>query len=369
MSVNYGIMRMKKITNLGAMQGIANHNFRKKIDMKSLQHIGEKNIITYIGSGSYTTDFEEAKKLHTIDGKLPQIQKNCCYGWDIVLTATSLNGVDLKEWVEKNMLWLGKTFGVKNVRSLVLHADEKTPHLHGYITPFHYSEKLQRYVLGVKHWTGGFAKMRQLQDSYYESVSSHFGFARGVPVEESKAKHIQPSEYRISNQNKNRDFLKWFNGLDNNGRRNWILKARSKLEQLDENAYNYKYYKSKLEEIKKANPLLLCGIRELLGNSNEHIFDIKQPFDIYTTSYPGKGMTYHIKNANNINAITKTAFSLGALFGAILTTGSDKQLNNNMTLIDFYMRVCNLDFEQAQIVASNPESEMAKEIMSNVISK
>lgn len=364
MSVNYGIMRMQKISNLGAMQGIANHNFRKKMDMKSLQHIGKKRIIEFVGSGSYVTDFEEAKKLHTVKGKGPHIQKNCCYGWDIVLTATSLNGVDLKEWVEKNMLWLGKTFGVKNVRSLVLHADEKTPHLHGYVTPFHYSDKMHRYVLGAKHWTGGFNKMRQLQDSYYEDVSSHFGFARGVPVEESHNTHVQPETFRKQKESERKSFMEWFDNLSDEDRQNWLLNAQARLKVLDANSKTFEYYRKKLNEIEKEHPKLLVGMRAYLNNSQLSILKPTQPFNVIETSHPTKGISHQVTDANP-RALIQTAFCLGAIMGAMIATGSDKQPSheNPMSLIDFYMRAWELSFEEAQIVAKDPESEKAKKIM------
>lgn len=360
---------MQKITNLGGMTGIAKHNTRSDREMKSVQHTDpSKPPQIILGTGDYRKEYEESLKAHTINGKSPRVQKNCCYGWDVVTTLTdsaTLGDVDGKnKWLQKTYDWMGKTFGYNNVRTAIVHNDEKSFHCHWFITPFHLNEKRDRYVSGASHWTDGTAKMRTLQNSYYDEVSQHFGLARGTIG--SKTKHVQPEAYRKSKEKKRKSFIEWFNNKSPSERTDWILKAFDKLDELDTNTNTFKYYQSKLEEVQKNFPDLTYGLGEIFktfdiqnGGAKKMLFDIQQPFELEMKARPGK-LDWKVNNIQP--TVLQTAFSIGAIMGAMFATGADKQPSNNMSLIDFYMKVLHLDFSDAEELAKGNE-EVKKKVL------
>lgn len=352
MAQKYGIMRMMKINNFGGLRGISDHNSRACYDMKSLQHILVKNKdkpVKLRGTGNYAEDYKEAIQKHTVNGKEPIIKKRAVLGWDIVLTATDFENIDNTEWFVANMNWLKKTFGEDNVQTAVFHLDETTPHIHCFVTPFHYSKKMCRYISGAKHWTGGPAAMRELQDSYYESVSKQFGLARGEAVEQTHAKHTEPQVFREvqkkTYEKKRRSFEEWWAPLSPVEKFEWALKAHLRLEELDQNDKRYSYFKSNLEKIKKSNPQLMEDFERIFSNiDNQEMIMLSDP--ITRDSKTGQA---------KVDGLTgmATSFKLGAMFGAFfgLAANDEQAQFGGMNLIDFYMKVLGLDMDQAKKLA------------------
>ena len=346
-------MRMMKINNLGGLKGISDHNSRVDPDMKSLQHILDKNEdkpVKIRGTGNYAEDYKEAIQKHTVNGKKPIIKKRAVLGWDIVLTATDFENIDNTKWFVANMNWLKKTFGEDNVQTAVFHLDETTPHIHCFVTPFHYSEKMGRYISGAKHWTGGPAAMRELQDSYYESVSKQFGLARGEAVEQTHAKHTEPQVFREAQkktyEKKRRSFEEWWSNQTTKDKFEWALKAQLKLEELDQNDKRYDYFKTNLEKIKKLNPQLMEDLKIIFSNVNN------QEMRMLSDPIIRDSKTGQFKKID-APAGMETSFKLGAFFGAIFAlAANDEQAQfGGMNIIDFYMKVLGLDMDQAKKLA------------------
>lgn len=347
MTHNYGIMRMKKITNLGALQGISDHTNRKNMKMKSLQHIiktDKPGIYRFWGSGNYAEDYHATIKKHTVKGKEPMVQKNAAYGWEIIFTATNFKNIDMAEWIKANWIWAGDTFGDHNVQSVIYHNDETTPHLHMFVTPFHFSEKMKRYVSGTKHWTNGPKMMRKLQNSYYESVSLKFDLERGKDARETHRKHMEPQVYRDINSKKRLSFEEYFSKLSMIQKTEYALKASIRLEELDSNDKKFKYFYSNLQHIMKTNPEVILEAHKLLKNSKR---DIMEPLHL------------DIKNKKEIKTsdVYTAGFGLGTMLGtvfALATTEQEAQMNG-MSVIDFFMKVLGFDFETAKKIASKKE--------------
>lgn len=90
-----------------------------------------------------------------------------------------------EKWAQANLDYLNKTYGEKNVVSVVLHLDETTPHIQAIVVPLD-----EKNHLNAKQWTGGFKKIRQLQDNYNTAMNeAGLQLERGKPVEETNAKH------------------------------------------------------------------------------------------------------------------------------------------------------------------------------------
>lgn len=93
---------------------------------------------------------------------------------------------DESEWATRSHAWIEQQFGAANVLSSVIHRDEKTPHLQALVVP------LRAGVLNAKSWTGGAAKLAQLQTSYAKQMAP-LGLQRGR--EGSAASHQSIREH------------------------------------------------------------------------------------------------------------------------------------------------------------------------------
>ncbi|BFT32048.1 hypothetical protein D210916BOD24_32240 [Alteromonas sp. D210916BOD_24] len=100
----------------------------------------------------------------------------------------------LDEWITSIKIWLEENFGDR-VLSVHLHCDESNIHAHVCLHVF----ELKTRKSGKREWglnaraiTGGADKLRDIQDSYAESIK-HLGLERGLRG--SKAHHTKVSEF------------------------------------------------------------------------------------------------------------------------------------------------------------------------------
>ncbi len=139
-----------------------------------------------------------------------KVAKNQCKAIRIILTGTHEQMMELvkqgrlEEWIEANRRWLHDTFGKDNLVSLVLHMDEKTPHLHATIVPIVDTERKRRTREGEKKYkTKAGARLsaddvmkrgmlREYQNTYGAAMKP-FGLKRGIVG--STAKHVATSAY------------------------------------------------------------------------------------------------------------------------------------------------------------------------------
>ena len=113
----------------------------------------------------------------------------------------------LDEWCSDNLDWLSQHFGRDNVVSVVLHLDEKTPHIHATVIPIVETERKRRKREENVNKTYRKKKptprlcadevmsriaLKGYQDSYANAMSE-YNLKRGV--DGSEAKHISTSQY------------------------------------------------------------------------------------------------------------------------------------------------------------------------------
>lgn len=109
----------------------------------------------------------------------------------------------LGEWCKDTVDYLKREFGEKNVVSVVLHMDEKTPHIHASIVPIvvgkrrkvkegENSKKRKDAVRLCADDIMTRVKMEGYQDSYAEAMAK-YGLQRGIRG--SDAKHVTSAEY------------------------------------------------------------------------------------------------------------------------------------------------------------------------------
>ncbi len=113
----------------------------------------------------------------------------------------------LDEWCVDNLEWLRKTYGAENVVSVVLHLDEKTPHIHATVVPIVTTERKRRKREENATKTYRRKKpaprlcadevmsrtaLKGYQDSYAAAMEK-YGLERGI--DGSKAKHISTAQF------------------------------------------------------------------------------------------------------------------------------------------------------------------------------
>ena len=98
------------------------------------------------------------------------------------------DSIDKNEWIKANVKWLCKTFGKEKLLKLFTNADEKTFHIHGYISTFDNGKFNASKYFGKK------SQIIELQDSYAAAMAQ-FGLARGESKEITKARHQTLDEW------------------------------------------------------------------------------------------------------------------------------------------------------------------------------
>ncbi len=133
-----------------------------------------------------------------------KVGKNQTKAIRIILTGTHEQMIELErtgrlnEWIDADMKWLQKTFGKDNVVSVVLHMDEKTPHLHATVVPIVTEARHRRQREGEQKYQTKEGprlssddvmhrpKLKEYQDTYGTAMKP-FGLQRGIVG--SSAKH------------------------------------------------------------------------------------------------------------------------------------------------------------------------------------
>jgi len=142
MSKQYAIFTFRDsgpLKTWAAVRGAQIHNSREKPIAHAVNASAPKHIV---GTGNLTRDIQTRLLDHGIDPT--RLRKNGVIAYEAVLTASpaffpdfSMPGeVDLfRQWFVAQKAFLLEKYGEHRVVSLVLHADESTPHLHAVILP------------------------------------------------------------------------------------------------------------------------------------------------------------------------------------------------------------------------------------------
>ena len=110
------------------------------------------------------------------------VRKNAIVGGELLFNypggPDDKNQRRMDEWVETTKEWVLKNFGQENVKSIVLHMDEATPHIHALFIPMYENAKGDR-KLSYSKYIDGPAHLGRLQTDYADSLEN-LGFKRGV---------------------------------------------------------------------------------------------------------------------------------------------------------------------------------------------
>ena len=197
--MSYAIIRNDKLTRVDA-QGSYIHNDRrskghsnKDIDptRTHLNFYCKKNELTYI------KEFDKMKKEYNLQG---HIRSNSIIMCEMMITSDNafFNKIGLEEtkrYFKESYKFICnyKNLGEKYIVSAAVHLDETTPHMHlVYIPVIHTKDKEGKDINKIccRDFWKGRDSYRQLQNAFHKYITSKgFDLERGLPVEETGAKH------------------------------------------------------------------------------------------------------------------------------------------------------------------------------------
>ena len=197
--MSYAIIRNDKLTRVDA-QGSYIHNDRrskghsnKDID-PTRTHLNfwcKKNELTYI------KEFDKMKKEYDLKGTIRSNSNIMC---EMMITSDNafFNKIGLEEtkrYFKESYKFVCdyKNLGEKYIVSAAVHLDETTPHMHLiYIPVIHTKDKEGKDIdkICCRDFWKGRDSYRQLQNAFHKYITSKgFDLERGLPVEETGAKH------------------------------------------------------------------------------------------------------------------------------------------------------------------------------------
>lgn len=194
----FAVLHIKKAHS--AVGGLGRHIDRTNIPLnadKDKQHLNHI-LVNHNDQGNLSKAIQNRISEGYMGKKA--IRKDAVKGLNIVLSgshermkALEADGEGLDDWVEANQKWLNSEFGDKNVVSLALHMDERTPHLHAVVVPLTEDGRLS-----AKEILGNRTAMSDRQGRYGEAMKG-FGLSRGIKG--SRATHDSVQEYyaRVNN--------------------------------------------------------------------------------------------------------------------------------------------------------------------------
>ena len=208
--MSFAVLRIAKIKSAGGAGGLSAH-IERTMDVPNADKELQDWNFRAAGSGDLWKDIQD--KLE--ENKIEEVRKNGVYALEILMTASpeffeetklvksseynprekkilGLNKIMDFMWRSKS--WVEEEFGKDNLVSLMLHMDEKTPHIHAVIVPIT-DGKNGKKKLSAKSFIDGREALRGLQDSFAE-VHKESGLKRGL--EGSKAKHTTVKDFYAS---------------------------------------------------------------------------------------------------------------------------------------------------------------------------
>jgi hypothetical protein len=210
------VIRVKKLKTKNQINNAISHNLR--LNTGNLKNIDESrthlNEIKFSQSKpKFLNAFDEKVKAVQLGSKR-KIRKDAVKMLEFVITASPTffeNNYkeDIDSYLLESQKFIERKFGKENILSLVIHRDEKTPHIHILLTP------IVDGKFNAKKALGGPAGLSSLQTNFNNEVAKPFGLKRGEVG--SSARHQTIREYHtdinfIEREN-NVDWLPRVSGL------------------------------------------------------------------------------------------------------------------------------------------------------------
>jgi hypothetical protein len=180
--MSYAILRVEKIKTMAGVGSAVAHNRRTSAESAPQADPSKTHMNIVVAGGPADEIVSVFKQKIEACGKH---RKDAVLALELVITASpdffqNKTDAQAKEWIDASHDWLKRAFGADNIVDLVLHLDEKEPHLQALIVPI-YNGKLR-----ASAWLDGPKKMEDMQTSYHKAVEK-FGLKRGE--KKSKSDH------------------------------------------------------------------------------------------------------------------------------------------------------------------------------------
>lgn len=185
---NYCILRIQKIKTFKQMEAAYKHNYRinQPANSDPTSEYMNKEVLPLKGN-SYVEAFQNFTKQLGYGPEGKPFRKNGVLALEVMLSFSpeAINNINIEKWEKDNMDFLEKTFCTTerngdNILSAIGHFAESTYHIHAIVIP------LKEDHICASKFIDGPAKLRVLQDSYAEAMSSH-NLQR--PIQYSSATH------------------------------------------------------------------------------------------------------------------------------------------------------------------------------------
>lgn len=184
----FAIYRHSKLKSMGLVHASAQHMTRERETPNADPARLDQNRVL-IGGDDPAADVEAlvpALGAKGQDGKVLR-RSNSVLAIEVLLTASpewwsEASPEQQQDWLDRSTEWLVQEYGRDNIAHLRLHADERTPHLTGYVVPL----DPESGGLNARRWIGGAKRCAQQQTAYAAAVAP-LGLRRGV--EGSTAEH------------------------------------------------------------------------------------------------------------------------------------------------------------------------------------
>jgi len=217
--LSYAIIRNTKYKREN-LKGIYRHNERRNKNYSNKNIDKEKSYLNYSIKSprySYEKEFERIKKEYDLKGQIKVVSNIAC---EYIITSDKqffdeIGEDETKRYFETayNFVSEYKNLDEQYIMSAKVHMDEENPHMHLIFLPVvHTQDKKGNNIDKIacsKFWKER-DSYRQLQNAFYDYMTSHnFKLERGIPIEESKRKHLDLRDYKeITNFNKTKEKLK-----------------------------------------------------------------------------------------------------------------------------------------------------------------
>jgi hypothetical protein len=176
----FAIFRVLKHKEDGTIRAASSHMMRMRETANADPSRLDRNRVLVGDEESDPADLVAARFEDATTGQGKAPRKNGVRALEVFMGASpewfaSASEQEREAWQRQSKDWLTGTFGGENVVSLVLHLDEKTPHLTGFIVPV----DPDTGRMNAARWTDGKFKMEQLQTEYAHAVED-LGLVRGI---------------------------------------------------------------------------------------------------------------------------------------------------------------------------------------------
>ena len=197
--MSYAIVRNEKLTRDEA-KGRYVHNERKTRGHTNKDIDQERTHLNYYfkkNELSYIKEFDKLRKENDLKG---HIKSNSIIMCEMIFTSDkeffdNIGEEETKRYFEESYKFVCnyKNLGEKYIVSAAVHLDETTPHMHlVYIPVIHTKDKESKDIdkICCRDFWKGRDSYRQLQNAFHKYITSKgFDLERGLPVEETGAKH------------------------------------------------------------------------------------------------------------------------------------------------------------------------------------